>query len=319
MPLPLHAPQQDEQHKEDIACSLEGLTRLSPPTFPFIGTFVDHSLVLAAIDKDRLLKDLTLQNEAARFGYLETPLHQYQEMLFDFDGGPGVPQQWALLSGNLIRRLGACVNSAHEMVYAAFARGEESLTDFSADTLNHYNKVYYSSQSAFDDLPSLFTENEQVASAFAGYLQTELTNLEPRLLELCAGVNSLGRWNHYFSKIPQTHKATLFLADGSYGNSSQSLIPDISSNISLSTQPFNLLGDPRALINLGTFDRIFLCYGADSVWFPGDIHLIKNGGEWFQALTRVSVPDWHPKRELVIQAFKDLNGAKLEADDSWDI
>jgi len=123
------------------------------------------------------------------------------------------------------------------------------------------------------------------------------------------------RWNHYFSRVPQTQKVTLVLADGSYADSPPLLLSNLTTKISLFTKPFNLLDDPRVDADLGTFDRIFLCYGADSVWFPGDIHLIKNGGEWFQALTRVSVPDWHPKRELVIQAFKDMNGAKIEAGD----
>jgi len=150
MPLPVHAPQQGEQRKEYIAHSLEGLTRPSQPTLPFIRAFANDSPLPESINKERLLKDLSLQNEAARLGFIKTPLHRYQEMLFDFDGGPGVPQQWVLLSGDLIGRIGACSNSTREMVHAAFARGEESLTEFSVGTLNHYKRLYYSSQGAFE-------------------------------------------------------------------------------------------------------------------------------------------------------------------------
>ena len=306
---------QQDGHKLDLTNESWHKNLSAPTALPFLPSTLDESSLKVVFDETGLARDLALQHEAARRGYLNRQINRFKEVLIDLDGVPGVPQQWVLLTEHRLKEISPFINSPRTAAYLAFQEGEGALTDFRPDALNVYNSVYYSSQHAFDQVPNLFTENESVSDAFAGYLEREVSCDSPRYLELCAGLNSLSRWRHLFERTRGAKKISLTLADATLTNASNVEGHDTVQSISIETRNFDLLKAPHDFFSGQKFDRIVICYGVDSAWWPGDLHLIKNQGNWFQALMRVSVPDWHPHRDEVIRAFENNDGSQLRAND----
>lgn len=253
------------------------------------------------------------QLDTAKLGAIKGDLTKFSEQILLFDSSLGVPQQWATLTRSLLDSLPCSAErSLNTVFHTAFAQREEHLTALSTDSLNTFNARYFESRGAFAALPRLYTENSVVGRAFAKHLDQVLPQNATRIREVCAGEGSLNRWGYFFTRSEKSRQIDLSLCDSSVRHESRGVRTGFK-NARATIEHLNLLDPLERLTPDARYDCIVCCYGFDSVWFPSDSYVIKHAGLWHEALFRVAVPDWHPARDQVVDAFQRGNASHLDA------
>lgn len=254
-----------------------------------------------------------VQLEAARQNAIRVDLTEFSEQILLFDSSLGIPQQWVTLTRSLLDSIAhSSDRSASNLFNTAFAQREEHLTTLSTDSLNTFNARYFESRGAFAALPRLYTENSVVGRAFAKHLDQALPQNAARIREVCAGEGSLNRWGYFFTQSEKSRQIDLSLCDSSVRHESRGVRTGFK-NARATIEHLDLLDPLERLAPDARYDCIVCCYGFDSVWFPSDSYVIKHAGLWHEALFRVAVPDWHPARDQIVDAFQRGDASHLDA------
>lgn len=306
-----------ETFKQGAGARSEAPSTLEPyPSLPGI-----HSLPNPNSRRQRLVEaslaalpsNYEIQLKAAQRGLITGDVTEFTEQILLFDSSLGIPQQWTTLTRSLLDSL-ACASerSLGAIFETAFAQRGEHITALSADALNTFNARYFESRGAFASLPRLYTENSLVGRAFAKHLDGVLPQGMTKVREVCAGEGSLYRWSYFFMESKSTRQVELSLCDGSVHHQARGLSTGFR-NARATIEHLNLLDPLEPLAPDARYDCIVCCYGFDSVWFPEDSYVIKHNGQWHEALFRVAVPDWHPARSQILQAFQSEDASHLNS------
>lgn len=241
---------------------------------------------------------------------------QRNEGLFVLDESLGLPRQWVTLTADLIKMIGQLSllpgfkPTPAEVATFVFARRPEHVTDWSPGAMNTFNSLYYRTPNSFSDLPPLYTSVPSVARAFARHLSELLPPGNVRIEELCAGPKCLYRWGYLAAFAGNRNQISLTLSDAS-----PLLLTRIEKpwkNLEYRVERRDLL-DPVPETPVNTrLHAMVATYGFDSVWLPGDRTVIKSGDTWYEAVYRIAVPDSHPQRLLMQEAFRTNHTAGLE-------
>jgi hypothetical protein len=263
----------------------------------------------------RLADDYTAQSILVREGFPNSPLHRFREIAFSMEGVGGAPQQWVTTSTGLIQALRQLSDPTPESVlHTARARRAEHLTEWGPEGLNEFNTRFYSSIDSYAKLPRLYTADPTVAEAFARWFDRLLPDGDVYVAEWCAGAGTLKRWAPLFDLSRGRRMIHLTLSDGSYPKDF-SVQSSPQEGVVVVEDYYDLLSTETAPSTDRLSDLILVAYGLDSIWFPGDIGIVKAGGRWWQELRRFSVLDIDPLRNTLLSAFAQKSSTSLSADD----
>ena len=198
---------------------------------------------------------------------------------------------------------------------------------FRADAVNELNAAYYNSSTAFSDdngLATFFVGSDEVNAAFAKCIIALIPRDHIRIKELSTGSRS--RWASFAKAIEEEAgclQLEVELTDHTIDTlPADSALPE-SERLQFSKGIYSLFDDFEYLEPADRFDVLLSTYGFDTVWLPGDHHYCKHNGNWYQAVYRIGVPDWHPSFEraqqflagespLVSAGLSDLHHLGLE-------
>jgi len=204
------------------------------------------------------------------------------------------------LSDALLRDV--CLRSDKDAVRSTFA----------ADALNDVNASYYRSDIAFDEqagLATLYAKNRPLNVAIGRLLveagrRSESGGTAPlRVKELCAG-NNTAHWRDITKGAVSGGAAHLDITLSDF------FTPVIQKKArtrhnTIRAESYSLFDAPPNLPADQRFDAIITSYGFDSVWLPGDVHVVHTQEQWHQKLYRVKVADWHPAPAALLHALRD--------------
>jgi hypothetical protein len=212
------------------------------------------------------------------------------------------------LSDALLRDI--CLHSGNDAVRNAFA----------ADALNDVNASYYQSDIAFDEragLATLYARNRPLNLAIGRLLAQAGRRSESaapgrlRVKELCSG-NNTAHWRSITKGAVSGGATQLDIVLSDF------FIPVIQRRArtrqnTIRAESYSLFDVPPRLPADQRFDAIITSYGFDSVWLPGDLHVVHAQSQWYQELYRVKIADWHPFAAALLHALRrgaPLPGAK---------
>ena len=176
---------------------------------------------------------------------------------------------------------------------------------FTNDAINKYNSLFYSCvNNAFKvgGVADFFTKIEPMQIALARSIRNLVSKKTIRVKELGSGPD-LTRWKIISETEPET-KWEVVLTDFS-----KNVLPDIkslktSNNLSLKKEVFDVLKLLPKLKSEDKFDVFLTTYGFDSVWFPDDMHLEKQIGNWYQAKYKLAIDKKYHRYKLLSNALQ---------------
>lgn len=206
--------------------------------------------------------------------------------------------------------------TAADVVNAAESLERHAITPFSRDALNRYNALFYSLAESFNPGTGpapLFDRLRPFHSALVAwaYAAADRGNTI-RIKDLCSG-KRIGMWHgfaHLFSTQRDPFNDTLrhnrMRARVTLSDFTLDALPDElpkGKRVSFEQQAHNLLGDWPYIEPEDRYNLMVSTYGFDGIWGAEDICYQKVGERWFIAEHRLVVPDWHPRRERILEAI----------------
>ncbi|HJQ09003.1 MAG TPA: hypothetical protein VJ836_05985 [Candidatus Saccharimonadales bacterium] len=195
-----------------------------------------------------------------------------------------------------------------ELLWIALDHAEGAVeSSFTAGAMNAINASYYASPIAFSaaaGVAVLFAHNRPLNFAL-GVLLAEVARAKRgvlRVKEVCSS-SRVGHWQivAHGAKAAGLKKLDVRLSDFAK--------LDVPAEVQdralhMSAEQYSLFDPLPVLPAAERFDAMIATYGFDSVWLPEDIRVRKVGNDWYQALHRVKVADWNPRREELIRAMR---------------
>ncbi|MFA6005559.1 MAG: hypothetical protein WC775_03705 [Patescibacteria group bacterium] len=172
-------------------------------------------------------------------------------------------------------------------------------SQFSPDACNAANVSFYASEQ-YDKHYWVVLFNNPIINIALGkfFFQILPQNRKLRLGEWGAG-NTGEKWQSLLRQL--TSGGTVTLMDF---KDRQTNPPGVPEGWGAAREKQNLLEPLPNLPEDKKFDAIVCSYTFDSIWAPGDMRLVYKKGQWYQVLTRLRIPDNHPRKEELLAALK---------------
>ena len=228
-------------------------------------------------------------------------------------GGPGLQHKFYLtesLMGDIERataELGREL-SRTELLRLALANNDGAVTlDFRGDVINAINASFYASSIAFlpETRPAPLFAGNRPLNYVIGALLTDKSHTIGRPLKI-KELGSGGATAHWQDAAEGALSQGASSMDLTLTDFSEPPISDTegSAALTLDSERYSLFEAFPELPASERFDAVIGEYCLDSVWQPEDIHVVWAGGQAYQQVYRVKVPDAHPRRNELLEALR---------------
>lgn len=234
------------------------------------------------------------------------------EATFTLRGSKAAPGCTFGLTAPVVRALAAREAEAgrgltrREMAEIAIAETSGTLSVFGTDTLNIYNRAYYSCEDAWEEQnrpAGTFVRNEPLVRALSRYIQRQVSAPAVRMKELGSGYSD-ERWPVFCGELEEGRSFEITLTDLECAMDKPVSGEQLDPRVKFIHASEDLLAEFETLPASERYHLMFATYAIDSAWSPRDRNIRYADGQYYMAMQRMRLADTHPRYEDLAAAYR---------------